>query len=218
MPRFRPRSGTCDCSRPRGDSPVQRKLEQVLAMDVQYVEATNASINLVTMTAFTRLEGDHRGGFRCRTREMEELVDRPTRLRLRVEPARDQTHLHRLCRSTLHPLLTEPASPPAPRFRRSTARGRSSRSGSAIASCRRAPRPVSSRFSPWWPPISIGLPPTLRIAIGGESIVATGIHRFWKAGKGWTMARELKAGDRFANDRRHGRDRIDRGRQDATRL
>jgi hypothetical protein len=36
---------------------------------------------------------------------------------------------------------------------------------------------------------------TLRIAIGGESIDATGIHRFWKAGKGWTMARELKAGD-----------------------
>lgn len=30
---------------------------------------------------------------------------------------------------------------------------------------------------------------------GGESIVATGIHRLWKAGKGWTMARELKPGD-----------------------
>jgi len=27
--------------------------------------------------------------------------------------------------------------------------------------------------------------------------VATGIHRFWKAGKGWTMARELKPGDRL---------------------
>ena len=39
--------------------------------------------------------------------------------------------------------------------------------------------------------------PTLRIAIGGETIVATGIHRFWKAGKGWTMARDLKAGDRL---------------------
>ncbi len=39
--------------------------------------------------------------------------------------------------------------------------------------------------------------PTLRIAIGGETIVATGIHRFWKAAKGWTMARELKAGDRL---------------------
>ena len=39
--------------------------------------------------------------------------------------------------------------------------------------------------------------PTLRITIGDETIVATGIHRFWKAGKGWTMARELKAGDRL---------------------
>ena len=39
--------------------------------------------------------------------------------------------------------------------------------------------------------------PTLRISINGESIVATGIHRFWKAGKGWVMARELKAGDRL---------------------
>ena len=38
---------------------------------------------------------------------------------------------------------------------------------------------------------------TVRLAIGGDRIVATGIHRFWKAGKGWTMARELKAGDRL---------------------
>ena len=113
---------------------------------------------------------------------------------------------------------TEPALRPAPPFRRSTARDRSSRFGSAIGSCRRERRPASSRFSPSWPSIAIGPPPTLRITIGGESIVATGIHRFWKAGKGWTMARELKAGDRFADGRRHGRDRIDRDRQDATRL
>jgi hypothetical protein len=38
--------------------------------------------------------------------------------------------------------------------------------------------------------------PTLRIAIDGETIVATGIHRFWKAGNGWTMARDLQTGDR----------------------
>jgi Pretoxin HINT domain len=36
---------------------------------------------------------------------------------------------------------------------------------------------------------------TLRVRISGESIVATGIHRFWKAGHGWIMARELKVGD-----------------------
>jgi Pretoxin HINT domain len=38
---------------------------------------------------------------------------------------------------------------------------------------------------------------TFRISLAGETIVATGIHRFWKAGKGWTMARDLKAGDRL---------------------
>jgi hypothetical protein len=37
--------------------------------------------------------------------------------------------------------------------------------------------------------------PTYRITADGETIRATGIHRFWKAGKGWTMARDLKAGD-----------------------
>ena len=39
--------------------------------------------------------------------------------------------------------------------------------------------------------------PTTRITIGDETIVATGIHRFWKAGKGWAMARELAAGDQL---------------------
>jgi hypothetical protein len=36
---------------------------------------------------------------------------------------------------------------------------------------------------------------TLKLRLGGETIVATGIHRFWQAGKGWTMARDLKRGD-----------------------
>ena len=38
---------------------------------------------------------------------------------------------------------------------------------------------------------------TFRIELGQETIVATGIHRFWKAGEGWVMARELKPGDRL---------------------
>jgi hypothetical protein len=37
--------------------------------------------------------------------------------------------------------------------------------------------------------------PTLRLRLGSETIVATGIHRFWKPGIGWTMARDLKPGD-----------------------
>ncbi len=36
---------------------------------------------------------------------------------------------------------------------------------------------------------------TLRITFGDEPIVVTGIHRFWKVGLGWIMARELKPGD-----------------------
>ena len=38
---------------------------------------------------------------------------------------------------------------------------------------------------------------TFRITVDDEPIIATGIHRFWKAGIGWTMARDLKAGDRI---------------------
>lgn len=37
--------------------------------------------------------------------------------------------------------------------------------------------------------------PTLRLTLGNETVVATGIHRFWKAGSGWVMARDLKVGD-----------------------
>ena len=51
-------------------------------------------------------------------------------------------------------------------------------------------RPLSAVFHN--PPDS-----TYRIDLGGEPIVSTGIHRFWKAGEGWVMARDLKAGDRL---------------------
>jgi hypothetical protein len=37
--------------------------------------------------------------------------------------------------------------------------------------------------------------PTLRLELDHDSIVVTGIHRLWKAGEGWVMARELKVGD-----------------------
>ncbi len=37
---------------------------------------------------------------------------------------------------------------------------------------------------------------TKRIETESGSIVATAIHRFWKAGSGWVMTRELKPGDR----------------------
>jgi hypothetical protein len=37
--------------------------------------------------------------------------------------------------------------------------------------------------------------PTIRLRLAGDELVVTPIHRFWKAGKGWTMARELRPGD-----------------------
>jgi hypothetical protein len=35
----------------------------------------------------------------------------------------------------------------------------------------------------------------LGVDLGDETVWATGIHRFWKVGKGWVMARDLKPGD-----------------------
>jgi Pretoxin HINT domain len=37
--------------------------------------------------------------------------------------------------------------------------------------------------------------PTFRVQLNGEPIVASPFHRFWVAGQGWVMARDLKAGD-----------------------
>lgn len=36
---------------------------------------------------------------------------------------------------------------------------------------------------------------TFTISLGGETIVSSPFHRFWQAGKGWIMARDLKPGD-----------------------
>ena len=38
---------------------------------------------------------------------------------------------------------------------------------------------------------------TYKINMGNEVVRPTGIHRFWKAGQGWIMARDVKAGDRL---------------------
>jgi hypothetical protein len=37
--------------------------------------------------------------------------------------------------------------------------------------------------------------PTFLIALAGDTIVSSPFHRFWRVGKGWVMARDLKAGD-----------------------
>ncbi|MDG3007805.1 polymorphic toxin-type HINT domain-containing protein [Paludisphaera mucosa] len=38
---------------------------------------------------------------------------------------------------------------------------------------------------------------TYAIDLGKETVHPTGIHRFWKAGKGWVMARDVQPGDRL---------------------
>jgi hypothetical protein len=38
---------------------------------------------------------------------------------------------------------------------------------------------------------------TYAVDLGGEVVRPTGIHRFWKAGEGWVMARDLRPGDRL---------------------
>ena len=38
---------------------------------------------------------------------------------------------------------------------------------------------------------------TFHVKLGGETIVSSEFHRFWKAGSGWVMARDLKEGDRI---------------------
>jgi len=39
--------------------------------------------------------------------------------------------------------------------------------------------------------------PTFLIRVAGETIVSSPFHRFWMAGRGWVMAREIRAGDRL---------------------
>ncbi len=40
---------------------------------------------------------------------------------------------------------------------------------------------------------------TLRITVGGEVLVSSELHRFWVAGKGWSMARDLRTGTELRN-------------------
>ena len=39
--------------------------------------------------------------------------------------------------------------------------------------------------------------PTFLIKLAGDTIVSSPFHRFWKAGQGWVMARDIRAGDRL---------------------
>ena len=55
---------------------------------------------------------------------------------------------------------------------------------------------------------------TYRIDLGGESIVATGIHRFWKAGVGLGHGPGAQAGRPAANGQRHHHRHLGEARED----
>lgn len=54
---------------------------------------------------------------------------------------------------------------------------------------------------------------TLRIELERESIVSRVFHRFWHAGKGWAIARDLSPGGPDPGPQRHREDHHRRGRQ-----
>ena len=175
---------------------ANQNLEQRLAMDVQFVEATNERINLFndrTLPVLKAITGQALGaepekwqgwwtdqlGY---TYESNLPVVKPTYSDF-VSLVGAYTHAACFAAGT----LVQTVDGPHP-----------------IESIRVGDRVLSQQTSTgsldFQPVVAIHRNPpaaTLRIAIPGEMIVATGIHRFWKAGKGWTMARELKPGDRL---------------------
>ena len=180
-------------------------MQQTLENDIQTIEDANAQINQANDRVLPRPGDADRPESRRGARAVAEMVDRPARIRLPIEPIGEQAHVHRHRGHTGHYL------DPAVRIVRHHS---ACFAAGTLVQTIDGPRPIES--------IQVGdrvlvaghidriagvsargghssqrPAATLRIAIGGESIVATGIHRFWKAGKGWTMARDLKAGDRL---------------------
>ena len=172
-------------------------LEQRLAMDVQFLDATNDGINLFndrTLPVLKAITGQDLGvepekwkgwwtdqlGYVYES----DIPDNQADL-FRLSSSRAVAYTHSACFAA--GTLVQTVDGPRPI--------ESIRVGDSVLS-----QGTSTGTLAFQPVVAIHRnqpAATLRINIGGESIVATGIHRFWKAGKGWTMARELKAGDRL---------------------
>jgi tetratricopeptide (TPR) repeat protein len=171
-------------------------LEQRLAVDVQTIQATNAQIvqvNAAVLPLLKILTGQELGvePDKWKSWWTDQLgyvyqsstpVDKPTYTEF-INPPTATSHSACFAAGTLVQTLEGPR---------------------AIESVRVGDRVLSQNTSNGaleFKPVMVlhqnEPAPTFRIAIGDETIVATGIHRFWKAGKGWTMARELKGGDRL---------------------
>jgi hypothetical protein len=178
---------------------ANQDLEQRLAMDVQFVEATNIGINLFndrTLPVLTAITGQDLGidpekwkrwwtdqlGYSYQS-DLPET--KPTYTDFVTEGNFVSSYVHSACFAG--DTLVQTSDGPRPI--------RSIRTGDLVLS--QSPLTGMLGFQPVVATHRNEPSPTLRIAISGESIVATGIHRFWKAGQGWAMARELKAGDRL---------------------
>jgi len=176
---------------------ANRNLEQMLAMDVQFLDTANSTINLYdarTLPVLTGITGQDFG----------------------VEPEKwkswwtDQVgYVYQSSIPETKPTYTDMVTDGSTQFWHSAcfAAGtivQTIDGPQAIESIHVGDRVLSQgtttgqlAFQPVIATHRTPSNPTLRIAVGDEMIVATGIHRFWKAGTGWTMARDLKAGDRL---------------------
>ena len=178
---------------------ANQDLEQRLAMDVHFVETTNDGINLCddhTLPVLKAITGQDLGvepekwkswwtdqlGYSYQS----ELPDtKPTYTDFVAASSMIQSFVHSACFAAGTLIQTIDGPRPIEAIR---VGDRVLSQGTSTGQL--AFQPVTALHRN--PPAA-----TLRISVGDESIVATGIHRFWKAGRGWTMARELKAGDRL---------------------
>ena len=176
-------------------------------MDVQFVETANAGINLYDERHAAGPDGDHRPGPRREPEKWQSWWTDQLGYAFQASTPETKPTYTEFVNSAIPTVPLTPFPVPANGHGACFAAGtvvQTTDGPQAIESIQVGDRVLSQgtttgqlAFQPVIATHRTPSAPTLRIAVGDETIVATGIHRFWKAGKGWTMARELKAGDRL---------------------
>lgn len=201
---------------------AKQDLQQQLAMDVQFIERTNDRINqtnsrvLPVLKAVTGLDlGIDRE--KWKTWWISQLIDSPGSGSAWSSPM-DREAAPSTGRSGPSPNSAaserRPRGTDAPQGPDSAISVRASFAGGTPVQTMSGPRPVEAltlgdlvlcqngttgalEYQPVLAAHRSTPQSVLQISARGESIVATGLQRFWKSGHGWTMARDLKAGDRL---------------------
>ena len=157
---------------------------------VRHVDQSNARV-IQTLSATTGQDlGKDREAWRKWWTEERGYAYEPPRA------GRDRTSRLDESKPTYYDNVHSPASPPARRSGRSPVPGRSSRSQVGDQVLTQDLRTGALSYQPGRRRPRTTSPTELcRIDLGRDAIKATGIHRFWKAGQGWVMARDLKPGD-----------------------